>query len=150
VKLALYKGPGKTLLHKALHNIICRVTQSQYSHCELVIGGVCYTSSNRDGGVRAKAMTLNAGQWDVYEIEGDEAKALKWFQEHMGQGYDWFGTLKFIFPFIPNGKKTWFCSEACAAALGVADPGMVSPQDLLDELIEQKAGQTGHMENKHG
>ena len=53
VQLALYKAPGEWT-----NALIRWWTRSQYSHCELVIDGTCYSSSERDRGVRSKVMAL--------------------------------------------------------------------------------------------
>lgn len=61
MQLALYKAPG------AWYDKLVRVA---YSHCELVIDGVCYSSSPRDNGVRSKAIDLHSGSWDLIEVSG--------------------------------------------------------------------------------
>ena len=88
MQLALYKGPAPTIWSKVVNWAICgfdTVRQSvrgralvlvRHSHCELVIGGKCYSASDRDGGVRGKAIDLDSGHWDVFEIDGNEARAL--------------------------------------------------------------------------
>ena len=53
VQLAMYKAKGDLF-----NGLIRWWTGSQYSHCELVVRGVCYSSTIRDGGVRAKVMAL--------------------------------------------------------------------------------------------
>ena len=47
----------------------------------------------------------------------------------MGQPYDWFGTVGVVFKTRQRGDK-WFCSEWCAAALGLPDSWRWSPNDL--------------------
>jgi hypothetical protein len=134
MKLALYKGPADGLLNKIGHAAVCLFTRSKYSHIELLIGGVCWTSSNRDGGVRGKVIDLYSGKWDLFEIEGDEAKALAWFAQHEQENYDWAGVLRFAFGFLPNRTNQWFCSEAVAAALGLDNPDQYTPQSLLERF----------------
>lgn len=58
VQIAFYRGPPRRWLHKLSHWLICLFTLSRYSHCELVIDGVCWSSSARDGGVRAGVQSL--------------------------------------------------------------------------------------------
>jgi hypothetical protein len=122
------------MLHRFLHALICAVTRSSYSHCELVIDGLCYTSSNRDGGVRAKRIDLTTGAWDVFPITGDREAALRWFREHYRECYDWIGALRIALPFLPNHARKWFCSEAVGAALGLPQPERITPQSLLDHF----------------
>lgn len=131
MQVALYKGPAKDWRHKVAHWAVCVATRSPYSHCELVIGGVCWSASARDGGVRGKVIDLQSGRWDVFPIEGDEAAALAWFRAHDGQRYDWAGVARFALPFLPNGSDRWFCSEALAAALGRPRPERSIPHDFV-------------------
>jgi hypothetical protein len=135
--LALYKGPAPGLLHKIGHWAVCTFTGSPYSHCELVIDGACWTASSRDGGVRRKVINLQSGHWDVVPITGDVESALAWFRAHEGQPYDWAGVLRFGLPFLPQGRRQWFCSEAVAASLGLPRSHSFTPQSLADHLTAQ-------------
>lgn len=134
MKLALYKGPAQDIAHKIAHWAVCLFTGSPYSHCELVIGGVCWSASARDGGVRGKVIDLASGHWDLFEIHGDEDLALEWFLAHDGARYDWAGVFRFALPFLPASRSRWFCSEACAAALLLPGARDLNPQQLLDHL----------------
>jgi len=142
MKLALYKGPPTDWQHKIAHWAVCTATGSIYSHCELVIGGVCWSASARDGapgkrnGVRGKVIDLASGRWDVIELPADldEAAALAWFQAHNGSRYDWAGVFRFVLPLLPHRQDQWFCSEACGAALGIANPHELSPATLAERF----------------
>lgn len=127
MQLAFYKASGGLA-----DKLVRLVTRSPYSHVELVIGGVCYSSSIQDGGVRSKHINIGSGNWDVLEIAGDEAKAAQWFVDHHGQDYDWLGVFRFVLPFLKHRTGKWFCSEACAAALGLENAHKYSPQDLFE------------------
>ena len=70
VQLAMYKAPGNWL-----NAAIRWWTGSQYSHCELVVRGTCYSSTIRDGGVRAKVMALPSDRWDGRGVFCSEACA---------------------------------------------------------------------------
>lgn len=129
MQLALYKAKG-TLVDR----LIRLVTNSKYSHCELVINGFCCSSSIRDGGVRAKKIYLDQTKWDVLEIEGDDAAAWDWFALHAKEGYDWLGAFRFALPFLRHRKGKWFCSEACSAALRIPQPESFSPKTLADRF----------------
>lgn len=111
MQIAFYKAPG-TWVDKAIR----LVTRSKYSHCEVVIDGVCWSASIQDKGVRQKRMWLNPDRWDVVDVP-DSPGALKWFLEHEGQGYDFWGVFRFLIPFIPQRGNLWFCSEASLEAL---------------------------------
>lgn len=128
MRLALYKAPG-TLADKAIRLF----TGSPYSHVELVINGMCCSSSIRDGGVRVKSFWLDPEKWDVIDIPGDEAKAWEWFATHAGEKYDWSGVWRFAIPFLPHRRNQWFCSEAVAAALGLVEPDLWDPGMLAEK-----------------
>lgn len=127
MQLAFYKAPGTWA-----DRLIRIVTGSKYSHCELVINGTACSASIRDGGVRMKTIYLDPAKWDVVDVDGDVTAAWDWFATHAGQDYDFLGALSFVLPFLPSRSKQWFCSEACAAALGRPDPDLYSPQHLFD------------------
>jgi hypothetical protein len=52
-------------------------TGSQYSHCELIVRGVCYSSTIRDGGVRAKVMALPAARYAARRAWGVLLRSLR-------------------------------------------------------------------------
>lgn len=131
MKMAFYKGKGNWL-----DALVRFVTRSEYSHCEIVIDGVCWSSSPRDGGVRRTQINLQSGHWDVIDIQGNEASAELWFKSREGAGYDWIGLIRTVIPYFPHSKTKWFCSEACGAALGMRSDAM-SPKDLFDRLRPQ-------------
>ena len=132
LRLALYKGPPTDLAHKIAHWAVCTFTGSIYSHCELVINGVCWSASARDGGVRGKVIDLHSGRWDVIDLpeQLSEADALAWFKAHDGLRYDWAGVMRFAIPFLPLSVGRWFCSEACGAALGIGQAHKLTPRSL--------------------
>lgn len=135
MKVVFYKGPPAGWIRKVSHFLTCRVTKSIYSHCELVIGGRCYTSSAMDGGIRDKEIDLASGRWDFFEVEGDENAARAWFESRKGQKYDYAGVARFVFPFIPQRRDQWFCSESVAAALGYGESWRYSPAVLHSKII---------------
>ena len=142
--IAMYKGPASGWLHKLSHWVICLVTGSKYSHCELVFGGIdppagsyCASATARGGIVRFTRIDLGSGRWDVFPLltlDGfDEAYARQWFNEHAGARYDYFGLLWFLLPIKAiNHPKRFFCSEAMAHALRLRSPHKFHPQRLLD------------------
>ena len=132
MQIAFYKGPASGLKNKLGRLLVCIGTWSKYSHCELVINGMCYSASARDGGVRAKLIDLASGHWDVVDVPGDAMRALMWFQAHQGQPYDWLGVLRFALPVLRQRPGEWFCSEAVAAMLGMGDSAGVTPGDLWE------------------
>lgn len=137
--LAFYKGPANDWVHKTTHHATCLWTRSKYSHVELVIDGVCYSASGRDGGVRKKVIpNLNSsGRWDIYEVKIDKAFALNLFKYEEGLGYDYLGVAKFVLPFIPESQSRWYCSELIAAMMGTTNDNK-SPQELFEQEVLTK------------
>lgn len=127
MQVAFYKGKDHFF-----DRLVQWWTKGPYSHVELVINGVCYTSSPRDNGVRMKLINLHSGNWDVFDLMGDEDYALAWFKEHMGQKYDYLGLLGFVLPFRRSHPSMWFCSEAVGQA-ALKDPKsyLYHPNGLL-------------------
>ena len=104
-------------------------TGSIYSHCELVIDGVCYSSSVMDKGVRAKVIELDSGKWDVIDLpRANPQQIQRYFVATDSNTYGW---LSLIASQLLNRNRTdktsQFCSEWCAAALGIPNPAMYSP-----------------------
>lgn len=143
VALALYKGPPRNdWLHSLSHYAIRLWTWSRWSHAELVIDGTCYSSSSRDGGVRAKDIDLTTGRWDVLPLHLDDDRledALAWFLTNAGDRYDWAGIARFVLPFLPHGRRRWFCFEAIAAALGMAGAHKLTANDLHAWAVQRPA-----------
>lgn len=131
-QLAFYKGPPTDFIHKVSHHATCIWERSRYSHVELVIDGVCYSSSGRDNGVRRKVISnLNtSGRWDVFDVLIDKEFAIQFFKTQQGAGYDYLGVTRFVLPFIPESKTRWYCSEIIAAMMGSTNDNQ-SPEDLF-------------------
>lgn len=143
--LAFYKGtldenPGALLFDR----LTCWRTGSRFSHCELVevpnrqgIAQLCCSSSFRDKGVRSKWIDLTSGRWVLVEVPSLKVEpALHWFMEHAGAPYDWFGLLGWVFPWRVSMREWWFCSEACAEALGLPESWKTSPGDLYRVALQ--------------
>lgn len=140
VKLALYRGPGHTLLERTTHTLTCAVVSVRkrrwetHSHAELVIDGVAYSASLRDRGVRAKEIDFG-DSWDIYPVHLNDAhidESLELFTVLQLQGYDVDGALAWALPctFAQNDKKM-FCFELVATMLGIPNPSAQSALDLL-------------------
>lgn len=127
IQYAMYKGKGM------IGNALVRwFKRSPYSHCELVIDGVCHSSSVMDGGVRGKAIDLKPENWDLIDLPwADKDKALAYFAQTVGQRYSWLSVIAAqFFASEFDEPKAAFCSEWCAAALGVPTPVIHSPESL--------------------
>lgn len=131
MQLALYKGKGR------VGNAITRWwTGSIYSHCELVIDGVCHSASFMDGGVRRKEIDLASGRWDVVDVPwADKEYALAFFERTKGAKYDWFGIFgSQLLNHRMHHAHRWFCSEWFGGATRLPHPETRSP-DTLAELV---------------
>lgn len=129
VHLALYK-PHRW--YDIGGRLICWWTDSPYSHCELVVGGLAHSSSIRDGGVRAKAIWFDE-HWDVFDVPGAAASdVLMLHAQTEGEPYGWLDLVLRQFMGKRGNSTGWFCSEWCAAALGLPEPTRYSPGDLAE------------------
>lgn len=127
MQLALYKGKG------TIGNALVRWWKhSIYSHCELVINGVCYSSSVMDHGVRAKVIDLKPEHWDLIELSWDDEKGvLAYFEATKGEPYSWTSLVwSQFFGREYDEVKAAFCSDWCAAALGLPTPVIYAPESL--------------------
>ena len=133
IYLALYKGKG------TLFNALIRLwTRSKYSHCEIIMpDGRWLSASAMDGGVRAKAITLD-GKWDLIALPWADVSLIeKLYRDNEGKGYDWLGLLgSQLVPITVDNPRRMFCSEFCAAALGFPLAQRYSPA-LLGEVVRR-------------
>lgn len=150
VYLAMYKGPGSQFHHKTFHYLTCAWTLSRYSHCELIIGSMAYSSSARDGGVRSKVIKdiNDSGRWDLFEIDIDHEKALKIFSEREGRKYDYLGVARYVLPFMPNSKNRDYCSEVVSLMAGLVNTEK-TPEDVFRALVVDKYRQSIPTENQY-
>ncbi|MBI2306102.1 MAG: hypothetical protein HYU78_02250 [Rhodocyclales bacterium] len=136
MQLALYKGtrPG---LAGIFNRAVRWWTRGPYSHCELVLWrlpdgtAMCGSASNTDGGVRIKAIDLDPARWDLVELPRvDPFAAFDWFEAHAGDGYDLRGLFGFVWRRGDGDRDKYYCSEACAAAIGIDEPWRFDPNTL--------------------
>lgn len=144
IYLALYHGhrggTGWRMWAARFTDGLTRIlTRGRYSHCEIAIRLAgqdsepqyeCYSASLRDKGVRRKTMPLPSAKWDLIALPDSAGGRLETLWEQtQGQGYDLPGAFGVVFGLREN-RKRWFCSEWCAAALGLAESWRFSPNDL--------------------
>lgn len=152
VTLCLYKGPPKRgdWLHTLSHYGIRLWTWSKWSHAELVIDGMCWSSSSRDGGVRFKHIDLESGRWDLVSLplsEDEVSRALAWFLKHEGQGYDYLNIGRFVLPLLGQERDKWVCFEAIGAALGLAGTHKLTATDLFHWAVMRQDQQVNFFED---
>lgn len=122
--LAFYKASGNYE-----DKLIRFRTQSHVSHVELLIDGICYSSSPRDGGVRKKVINLEPNKWDLVAVPWlQSSQALRVFKKHSGAEYDLLGVLVGQLFNVPiHDRDKCFCSELVAEMLGFEQPWRYSP-----------------------
>lgn len=127
VRLALYKGNGGPA-----NAAIRWWTGSTYSHCELVIDGVSYSSSLMDGGVRGKVIEFKSAHWDFIELPwADPQRVLDYFAATDADRYGLAGLLvNQVFNRNQRTPHAQFCSEWCARALGIPSGSVYNPATL--------------------
>jgi hypothetical protein len=142
---AFYKGtlqenPGAKLFDR----LVCWRTRGRFSHVELVADGkaLCFSSSLRDGGVRAKQINLHTGRWVLVELPDAGnvmlGSAMKWFRVHAGAGYDWFSLLAFVVPLPLRDSRRWYCSEAVGMATRLwTSRRKISPNKLFTVILDR-------------
>lgn len=135
VRLALYKRKRWWDIGAAL---IRWWKMTPYSHCELLVDGVCYSSSMRDGGVRAKEIEFKDGHWDFIDVPWVGSVQVKNFYAITKKTrYGWKDLiLRQIFN-KRGDSSGMFCSEWCAAALGIEHAYAFDP-GLLAEYCERR------------
>ena len=113
---------------------------SVFSHVELEINGVCYSASNRDGGVRSKVIdTSNPKKWVSFQLKKniDKSICLKYFETVEGQKYDWLNIFfSQIIKLNIQSKNKQICSEFIANCLNLKDAYKYSPETLFYALKE--------------
>lgn len=135
MRIAFYKGWGHGT---AIDRVVCLMTFSKYSHCELVFSdGVCASSSLRDNGVRFKSIDLESGHWDVYDLQiraSDEDLIRAYFNLREGMRFDLLGAIfSWAWPRVWP-KKVFSCARVCTEVLQIGS--VRSPGSLFHKLID--------------
>lgn len=141
VQIAFRKNDGRVF-----SRFIQWWTGSPYSHCEIVVDGVCYSSSWVDGGVRAKRINLKKHKWDIIDLPWVDAdQVLRYFAETDHHTYGFVSLiLNQLFNKNKKVREKQFCSEWCANAIGLPNAVTYSPATLhllclhLNKLYEEK------------
>ena len=133
VQLALHKNDNR------IGSVaICLWTGSNYSHCELVVDGYCYSSSIIDKGVRRKKVGTGEDEislgdnWDLVDLpQANPDRIRAYFDMTDANTYGWFSLIgSQIFNRNRVDEHSQFCSEWCASAIGLPNPAMYSPGSL--------------------
>lgn len=123
IRIALYKR-RKGWFNKAIYfmqSLRGAREFRHYTHVEVVVNGIWYSSSYRSGGIRKRVILGNPKHWDFEEREAtlaQEKLIAEWFNARLKSGYDWYGIgLSQILPLDIGHPKKWFCSECVYASL---------------------------------
>lgn len=145
VKLAFHKG-GKSFYDRAIK----LWTAGPYSHVELLIDDVAFSSVPGIGTRYLLHPVLASGDWDYVDIPMDRTEqsyVWNWCMTEMGCGYDWSGIFySQVLGLNRQDPAKWFCSEFCTAALNIAGlyrnlkPSRMSPNGLYRSLGSRTYG----------
>lgn len=132
MKLAFYHGPREGLFWRAVQWFVRGRTRGRYCHVDLIFSdGSSASSSISEGGIWIKAdKPHDPAHWDIVAVDADEPAARAWFEAHRNAKFDTWGLLNFLLWPRKDDAERWFCSEACAAALGFPEPWRFCPSTL--------------------
>lgn len=84
-----------------------------YSHVEIQVRGLCWSSSPRDGGFRSKEIDLNSGKWDILSIfePVDFDAFLLELDKFRGKKYDYTVIANYLGVRRDLCKKRVWCGE---------------------------------------
>lgn len=75
-------------------------------------------------------MDLPSEKWDLIPLhDATRADLDRVWQRAQGKHYDWAGAIGTVLKIRQRPDK-WFCSEFCAAVMGIPDGWRFSPNDL--------------------
>ena len=134
MKIHFYKARNGKLRDKIVGIV------SVFSHVELEINNICYSSSNRDNGIRSKEIdTSDSQKWVSFDFKEyvDVNSCLTYFENVRGQKYDWLNIFctQLIKLNIQSDNKQ-ICSEFVANCLGLENAHKYSPESLFFKLKE--------------
>lgn len=143
IKLAFFKAKYGGFFSK----LIKLRTGGEHSHVELIFPqykiydeiakrelSLCFSSYEKEGGVRFKFIYLTPEKWDIVPIDIPDTsldKLLAFAATLADAKYDWFGIVKFVLPHVPEKPRRFFCSEVIVYVLQ-------KTYDLLPALVSYK------------
>ena len=136
VELRFYIAKKGNLYDK----LIWLATGCKYSHVELWINGTSFSSSSRDGGVRAKKIDYKPGKWQIVDLKNSVnlQRFYNFFDATNECGYDYLSVaFKTMGNKVDLDKTRWYCSEWVAAALNILYGTNIDTRIFPDELLLQ-------------
>ena len=129
IKLAFFKAKYGGFFSK----LIKWRTGGDHSHVEMIFPqykifdkkqnrelSLCFSSYEKEGGVRFKFIYLNKAKWDFVPVEIPDNsldELLSYAASLADAKYDWFGIVKFVLPHVPEKPDRFFCSEVIVHVL---------------------------------
>jgi hypothetical protein len=138
MKLALRKGPAPdaNALGKLSATAIKLRIVTNYPHSGIVIDGDLYHATAQHGVI---AEPFDPEGWEVFDIGGDDARALSLFKEQEHKGYDWVSLFAFVMVNASDSQR-WYCFELSFYLMTGKRPGdRVTPETLLIEAKKLEA-----------
>lgn len=103
---------------------------TSYPHAGIVIGDTLHHATAQHG-VISEPFTPDG--WVVFDIGGDDARALSLFYDQKGKGYDWVSLFAFIMVNASDSQR-WYCYELSYYLMtGKRPSDRVTPETLLIE-----------------
>jgi hypothetical protein len=145
MKVALFHGThhgdgfrleaGAAITHAAQFGKFANIVHVAAIHEEYPDGDVLLATSLLAHGVCAQRTRIDAKDWYVYDVpQWDTVQSIDWFAKHSGEPYDLIGAIESVFPLHHTGGRGWYCNEAVAASVGVANFA-VDPAEF-SELVD--------------
>ena len=137
MKLAFKRGSN------IYHTVIRTELNSQWSHGGILINGQFYESTALKGahhksGVRDYPMTdAIAADYVFIDIGGDDAAALKRYEQVKNYGYDFLSLLSFLPALNFRDSKRMYCWELMLWMIGGYAKWRVTPEIILTNVIKK-------------
>ncbi|NJL70930.1 MAG: hypothetical protein HC888_04590 [Candidatus Competibacteraceae bacterium] len=126
MRVAFYHGPEESWFGRG----VAFLTKGPFTHVELLFSdGMCFSSTENEGGCRFKKIDMDFSRWVILEIDCPEDKIRKFCEQREFCKYDWFGLLGFILRRNTDRKNRYYCSEVCAEAMSIE--GVIKFKPLL-------------------
>jgi hypothetical protein len=135
VEVAFYIASKGKLYDK----LVSFFTGAKYSHMELCLDNICYSSSNRDGGVRSKVINLNSDKWHIIEIDCDRKKVYEFYEATKNCGYDYLSVIANLVLRLKIDLmlNNYHCFEWCVGALNYANDTQINVNSNIDEIYNK-------------
>lgn len=135
MKLALRTGaaPGADWKGRMAAQAIKLRLVTGYPHAGIVINDTLHHATAQHGVIAEK---FDPAGWVVFDVGGDDARALELFKEQAGKGYDWVSLFAYVMVNASDSQR-WYCYELSHYMMTGKRPGdRVTPEALLVTAAE--------------